>query len=224
MRNCNTSGNAPVDDKVATPWSGDLDERDQVLMTRVGLRIPANLSFEDWEQAGRHLSGLVDSSSWCLGDWLVYGKAHYAERYVWAIRAAGLQYQTLRNYAWVSRRFELRRRRAALSFQHHAEVASLPTEEQDAWLDRAEEGVWTTKRLRVQIRDDRSDDNEKSEQDDARRRIEVPGRHLAWWRKAAIQSGVDFDSWILDTLDRAAKDALIDQLGGHGTFELNAGA
>src|SRR6266545_6028251 len=93
---------------------------DRVLMTRVGLCIPADLSYEDWERAGSQLAGIVDSSSWWLGDWLVYGKKQYSDRYRRAIHAAGLQYQTLRNYAWVARRFELNRRRPKLSFQHHA--------------------------------------------------------------------------------------------------------
>src|SRR3954451_19114032 len=71
-------------------------------MTRVGLRISHELSFEMWEQCGRRLSEVVDSSAWCLGDWLVYGKSRFPDRYELAIRAAGLQYQTLRNYSWVS--------------------------------------------------------------------------------------------------------------------------
>ncbi|MFE0425013.1 LmbU family transcriptional regulator, partial [Streptomyces sp. NPDC058953] len=122
--------------------------RSRVLTTNVGLQIPAGLAFEEWERAGRQLSGIVNSSSWWLGDWLVYGKDHYSDRYERGIRAAGLQYQTLRNYAWVSRRFDVVRRRAGLSFQHHAELAPLPVEEQDVWLDRAEQQGWTTKQLR----------------------------------------------------------------------------
>src|SRR5690242_11649023 len=55
-----------------SPWVRP--EPNQVMMTSVGLRIPANLTFEDWERAGCRLSGIVNSSLWCLGDWLVYGK------------------------------------------------------------------------------------------------------------------------------------------------------
>ncbi len=186
---------------------------EQVLMSGVGLRISNDLSFEEWEKAGHQLSGIVDSSSWWLGDWLVYGKKNFSDRYVRAIRAAGLQYQTLRNYAWVSRRFDLSRRRSRLSFQHHAEVASLPTEEQDWWLDRAEQATWTTKQLRNQIRAVRTDsasdgDAAAKEQAAMIPRIEVPNRRLVWWRKAADQSGFDFDRWVLATLDRAAAQAL----------------
>jgi hypothetical protein len=41
------------------------------------------------------------------------------------IVATGLDYQTLRNYAAVARRFELSRRRDNLSFHHHAELCAL---------------------------------------------------------------------------------------------------
>ncbi|GAA4547270.1 hypothetical protein GCM10023192_63850 [Amycolatopsis samaneae] len=183
-------------------------------MTGVGLSIPADLSFEGWERAGRQLSGIVDSSSWWLGDWLVYGKKHYTDRYRRAIRAAGLQYQTLRNYAWVARRFDLGRRRARLSFQHHAEVASLPAEEQDFWLDRAEQAMWTTKQLRGQVREERVEgDGDRKQATSAVRRIEVPDNRFVWWRRAADHSGVDFDNWVTAMLDRAAEQALSDETG-----------
>ncbi|MGW9428153.1 LmbU family transcriptional regulator [Streptomyces decoyicus] len=181
----------------------------QVLTTGVGLEIPAALSFDDWERAGRQLARLVDSSCWWLGDWLVYGKAHYVDRYQRGICAAGLQYQTLRNYAWVSRRFDLARRRAKLSFQHHAEVASLPQGEQDVWLERAEHEMWSTKQLRNAIRDERADiAPPKVKKAVAVRRLEVPDNRVQRWRQAAEQSGIDLENWVMATLDREAGEAL----------------
>ncbi|MEU5163906.1 LmbU family transcriptional regulator [Streptomyces sp. NPDC020875] len=188
----------------------------RVLTTNVGLQIPAGLAFEEWERAGRRLSGLVNSSSWWLGDWLVYGKDHYSDRYERGIRAAGLQYQTLRNYAWVSRRFDVVRRRAGLSFQHHAELAPLPVEEQDAWLDRAEQLGWTTKQLRGAIRlarEDAADTGREPAAETERpaeptRRLAVPDSRLQWWHRAAEQTGTDFEQWVLATLDNAAEQVL----------------
>ncbi|MBK3562594.1 LmbU family transcriptional regulator [Streptomyces sp. MBT62] len=188
----------------------------QVLTTNVGLRIPVGLTFDDWERAGRQLSGIVSSSSWWLGDWLVYGKDHYTDRYQRGIRAAGLQYQTLRNYAWVSRRFELHRRRVALTFQHHAELASLSVDEQDMWLDRAEQMTWTTKQLRNAIRMARADERQHGQQIEPTQQLAVPGNRLQWWHKAAEQSGTDFDEWVLATLDNAAEQALEEQRTGSG--------
>ncbi|MFE5123432.1 LmbU family transcriptional regulator [Streptomyces sp. NPDC056669] len=179
-----------------------------MLTTDVGLQIPDELPFEDWERAGRQLSGIVNSSTWWLGDWLVYGKEHYSDRYERGLLAAGLQYQTLRNYAWVAGRFELHRRRPALSFQHHAEVASLSAEEQDRWLDHAEKLKWSTKQLREGIRLAREDDAREAETEDTARRLMVPDGNLKRWHRAAAQSGTDLRQWVLTTLDQAAKAAL----------------
>jgi hypothetical protein len=60
-----------------------------------------------------------------LGDWLIFGRYKYGTRYRQAIGATGLDYQTLRNYAVVARRFEPSRRRSTLRAQHHAEVSAL---------------------------------------------------------------------------------------------------
>jgi hypothetical protein len=170
--------------------------------------MPSGASFDEWEQAGRQLSGIVDSSSWWLGDWLVFGKDHYVDRYQHGIRAVGLQYQTLRNYAWVSRRFDLHRRRSALSFQHHAELASLPVEDQEDWLDRAERMKWSTKQLRGAIRAAREGAPQQVGGVEATRRLAVPDNRLQWWHRAAEQAGTELGEWVMATLDAAADQVL----------------
>ncbi|WP_197537263.1 MULTISPECIES: LmbU family transcriptional regulator [Frankia] len=183
----------------------------QVLTTKVGLHIPPGLAFEDWERAGRQLSGLIDSSSWWLGDWLIYGKDQYVDRYERGIRAAGLQYQTLRNYSWVCRRFDMPRRRSALSFQHHAELASLPVDEQDAWLDRAEHLKWTTKQLRNAVRAGRQRVAGPTSTAIAPRALVLPDHRLQRWHTAAIQVGSELSAWVTTTLDAAASQVLKDR-------------
>ncbi|MEW1568645.1 LmbU family transcriptional regulator [Streptomyces sp. NPDC093509] len=186
--------------------------RGQVLTTRVGLQMPELMAYDEWERAGRQLADVLDSSSWWLGDWLVYGKDHYTDRYQRGIRAVGLSYQTLRNYAWVSRRFPLARRRAGLSFQHHAELASMPAEEQDRWLERAERQRWTTKQLRSALRAARRSEQQQpaAAAEEAAQRLDLPGSRLQWWHRAAEQLGVDFEQWVTATLDSAAATALRD--------------
>src|SRR5262245_53861054 len=88
-----------------------VNRRRQILTTRVGLEFPTGLSFDAWAQAGRKIVQFIDSSAWYLGDWLVYGQDRYDDRYRLALHRAGLDYQTLRNYAWVVRRFDISRRR-----------------------------------------------------------------------------------------------------------------
>lgn len=180
-----------------------------VLVTRVGLRMPDNLDFESWVRAGSRLAEVIDSSSWCLGDWLVYGKRRFPDRYERAISAAGLKYQTLRNYAWIARRFPAERRRHGLTFQHHAEVASIPECAQEQLLGEAEQNSWTTKQLRRQVRELLGDTNTRPESAQAAMpRIAVEGSRLAEWHKAARQAGIEFEHWIITVLDVAAEQVM----------------
>jgi hypothetical protein len=127
-------------------------ECDQVVIPRIGMMLPRQLPYDKWIRIGRQLATISSSSAWCLGDWLAYGEDAYSGRYRDAIEQTSLDYQTLRNYAWVARRFALSRRRDTLSFAHHAEVARLPEPEQDFWLRKAVELSWSRNRLRQEVR------------------------------------------------------------------------
>lgn len=52
---------------------------------------------------------------------------------------------------WVARNFAASRRRDRLSFQHHAELASLPEHEQDCWLEQSRRFGWSRNELRRQV-------------------------------------------------------------------------
>ncbi|MEV6632800.1 LmbU family transcriptional regulator [Actinoplanes sp. NPDC051470] len=174
-----------------------------VLITRVGLRLPPDLTYEGWERAGQRLADVYDSSAWCLGDWIVYGESQYADRYRRAVDAAGLEYQTIRNYAWVARRFDLGRRRSALSFQHHAEVARFSDTEQDVWLAQAEERRWSRNELRRQIKLARTGGVPIPPKVPLPR-IEAEQARLARWQAAAERVHGSLQSWIIESLDAAA--------------------
>nr|CAA55773.1 lmbU [Streptomyces lincolnensis] len=176
---------------------------DGVLVTRVGLRIPAVLNFDTWERAGRHIARVADSSAWCLGDWIIYGQTRYSDRYRRAVEAAGLDYQTIRNYAWVARRFDLSRSVRRSSFQHHAEVAALPEEQQDHWLEQAERHEWSRNELRRNVRGARG----QKKSDTAGRDVVThhpEAERVERWRTAAERSGASLEEWICARLDFAA--------------------
>jgi len=177
---------------------------EQVLATRLGLRFAGALTFEGWERAGEQISRVISSSAWCLGDWIIVGQSRFANRYKQVVEAVGLDYQTIRNYAWVARRFELSRRRDSLSFQHHAEVASLPPAEQDYWLDHAEDLGWSRNRLRQEIRNSRSVGMDPPSTSSVLPRIVVTQERIARWRATAEQMQMSLESWIILNLDSAA--------------------
>ncbi|MFD8980639.1 LmbU family transcriptional regulator [Streptomyces sp. NPDC059564] len=125
----------------------------QATVRKSGMILPQNLPERSWERIGTDLRELVNSSAWWLADWLIYGESTYGwRRYKEAIERTGLDYQTLRNYAWVARRFDHHRRRDGLSFAHHAEVARLAPPEQDYWLRKAEQQKWSRNELRKWVR------------------------------------------------------------------------
>jgi hypothetical protein len=200
---------------------------DVVVLPGRGLRITRPLSFERWLSVGAKLSDIHTSSAWCLGDWLVYGESAYSGRYRDAVEQTSLDYQTLRNYAWVARRFPLSRRRDSLSFGHHAEVAALPSAEQDYWLRKAEELSWPVRQLRQQVRaslSERSPDEDGARDGDrggrqprspdsgqraiVRLHIQVARWQLESCQAAARKAGLPMEEWAVLILDHAARHQL----------------
>ncbi len=107
-------------------------------VTQVGLDLPADMTFEQWQGIGQSLRGVERSLMWWIGDWLRYGERRWGEMYSQALDATDKAYQTLANAKSVAEKFEFSRRREKLGWSHHAEVASLPPDVADALLDEAE--------------------------------------------------------------------------------------
>jgi hypothetical protein len=134
------------------PWQQLSVKAGVIEVKKSGMVFSGKLALRDWESIGECLNSMADSATWWIADWLLFGESAYMERYEEAIRRTSLSYQTLRNYAWVARRFELSRRRDNLSFGHHAEVAALSLPEQEFWLRKTEESDWSRNRLRAEVR------------------------------------------------------------------------
>ncbi|MFD5419265.1 LmbU family transcriptional regulator [Streptomyces sp. NPDC127069] len=165
-----------------------------------------------WEEIGSQLRDLASSSAWWLGDWLLFGENAYSGRYREAVGRTGLDYQTLRNYAWVARRFEQHRRRDGLSFAHHAEVARLARPEQDYWLRRAEEQRWSRNELRRQLRAGLAEQHgpaaeaaapEESPDEEATLRIALPKPDLDRLLEVAAACGLSLNDWAAHVLQSA---------------------
>jgi hypothetical protein len=130
----------------ATSWDGD-----------------ASMSVSEWTAHGRRLGVVGRGVGWWLGDWLRFGNAAYGERYGPAARITGYDKQSLMNMVYVASRVQPSRRRAKLSWSHHAEVAALERADQDDWLDRAEREQLSVRCLREAIRTQRRGDKPEPE-------------------------------------------------------------
>lgn len=197
-----------IGQKPASRYSQELTYYPQILVTPTGLQIPDNLSYEDWESAGTKLIRMANTSAWCLGDWIIHGQTRFPGRYRCAAQNAGLDYQTLRNYAWVAHKVPQARRHHRLSFQHHAEVASLDAAEQIRWLRLAEAGNWTRNELRAKIRAAAGHDVRRPTAANALSQLAVAPEHLERWRAAAELSATSLECWLVGTLNEAAEKTL----------------
>jgi hypothetical protein len=199
---------ASAPDRAADEAPGARFERDLARMTPTGLYLREEMPFDAWVTLGRRMWEIAQASAWWLGDWLVYGERTYGRRYHLAVEATSLDYQTLRNYAWVARRFRPSRRRDGLSFQHHAEVAALNAPEQDLWLRRAEQGRWSRNELRRQVAAARRSQEMGADDRGVVCRLEISGAHEHRWREAASIAEQPLIAWMISALDAAAEDVL----------------
>lgn len=120
-------------------------------ISETGYLPPARLSLEAWLAVCGRVGRLGQSMTWALGDLLVYGETHYAERYAQVeaiLSPMGYAPETLRKLQWLAERVPPERRRRELSAAHHAEVASLEPPEQSRLLAHAEQGNLTRAELR----------------------------------------------------------------------------
>lgn len=107
---------------------------------------------EDWLSVGTSLRLVSRAFKWLLADWLVKGEEYkWGEKYTEAADWSGYEEKTLREYAYVARKVDLSIRMDKLSFGHHQAVAAVPSDQQQAWLEKAAAEKWTVKKLVQEI-------------------------------------------------------------------------
>jgi len=190
-----------VDETAGVPLPAGCNSRAQ----RNALYLRRGLEFEEWAEIGRRIATIRDSAAWWIGDWLAFGRRFYPGRYKAALAMTGLDYQTLRNYAWVASRFAPSRRDGRVSFGHHAELASLPDYEADAWLTRCAGEHWSRRKLRHELRQAFG-----ASPNHASVAVALAARRdqILRWTTAAETVGTPLDEWIAGALDRAAEAAI----------------
>ncbi len=114
------------------------------------------LTFIEWKEIGKFLKGIEGSVQFWIGDWLNFGKKKYEHgKYEEALQELGYELRSLQQFSWVSEKIESSRRLENLDYSHHMEVAPLLPEEQDKWLNKAEQEHLSIRELREQIKEAR---------------------------------------------------------------------
>jgi hypothetical protein len=124
----------------------------KIAMNAVAWQAAPELDLAEWLHQGKRLGSIGRGSSWWIGDWINYGNTRFGEKYSRAAQITGYDAQSLMNMAYVAARFEISRRRENLSWSHHAEVAGLPPQARDRWLEHAEINRISVRGLREQLR------------------------------------------------------------------------
>ncbi len=144
VNGCDLAGGSAADTSGARSAPAEL--------TAVAWQACGELEFDHWEQQGRWLGAVGRGCRWWIGDWLRYGNARYGEKYKAAARITGYDTHSLMDMAYVASRVDPSRRREHLAFGHHAELAALPLQEQEQWLDQIETDRLSVGALRSALR------------------------------------------------------------------------
>ena len=112
----------------------------------------ADLTVNEWQTFGPRIGLVSKSANWWLGDWVRFGQRRYEQRYKRASELTGYDEQTLMNLVYVAGRFDVSRRREAVSWSHHAELAKLDVVDQELWLSRITTERLSVRKLRTALR------------------------------------------------------------------------
>lgn len=165
-------------------------------ISRSGLDIQAELTFEEWQALGIELAPVAKSIGFIIGDWINYGDGRYGQKYADALKLTGLSLATLQEYAYVARRVETSVRTEVLDFTHHKVVAKVKDPEaQRKWLDTAVKENLSVARLRKSMNFGRLATEDEMEQDPADRgvvtHLALINRLIRWWKQTTENDPVN---------------------------------
>lgn len=150
----------PVSKTFALAPDGSLPFSDNFRLTRVGLVTESIATIEEWQALGGLLRQLEGSIQWLIGDWMAYGERQWGKTYEQVEQETGYAYQTLRDYAYVSKAIDLSIRIDKLSHAHHRLVAALPREQQLHWLEQAAANGWSVAAMKKHMAEEPDSEEE----------------------------------------------------------------
>lgn len=116
--------------------------------TTTGLSIKDGIEFAQWEAIGHELGNVNQGLLWWIGDWLNYGERTYGETYAQAMDATGKSYATVKQAAYMAKKFPPETRREGLTFSHYGVIAGMDDKQSQPLLQKAEKQEWTVSQLK----------------------------------------------------------------------------
>ncbi len=129
-----------------------------------GLTFKGQLTTDEWLDVALNIQKFDGKIQWYLGDLAVYAESPTTgwgeSKYAKLLEGTGYEYQTLRHYASISRRFDrdfrervhMNAQNNTVSFGHFQIVAPLDDNFAAYWLEKAGNNGWGVAKLREEIR------------------------------------------------------------------------
>ena len=119
-------------------------------LTALSLALPETTSYPDWLATGRSLATSKRQIDWLVGDWINFGRQRFPEQIEMALAELTEDPRQLKRIEKTARAFPPHLRHAELSFDHHAHVADMPTQESLPLLKQADDEHLSASELRKQ--------------------------------------------------------------------------
>lgn len=124
------------------------DRLDQA-MTDLASTLPADLAYPAWLEHGRNLATSKRQMDWLIGDWIAFGREHFPEQVEMALGDIADDPRNIRLIERTAKAFPPHLRASGLSFEHHAHLADMPTQEALPLLAQAEREKLPARKLRI---------------------------------------------------------------------------
>ena len=113
---------------------------------KTALIIKRTLNWEECQILVNCLHGMHTAIAWYAGDLMNYTYSLFGENFAQLFK--DWDPQTLSNWKWVAKSIPASRRRETVKWSIHAQVAKLPSDQQEKWLQATEENKWSVRQLK----------------------------------------------------------------------------
>jgi len=118
-------------------------------LAALSLALPETTSYPEWLATGRSLATSKRHIDWLVGDWINFGRQRFPEQIDLALESITEDPRQLKRVEKTAKAFPPHLRHADLSFEHHAHVADMPTQEALPLLKEADEEHMSASKLRI---------------------------------------------------------------------------
>ena len=162
-------------------------------LSTTNLTFKRDVSKEEWMDVFKALKQVEGCVQFWIGDCLAYRQQKWG-MYDDIAEETGMDKGYLRDIKYVADNVELSRRKDNLSFSHHVEVASLPPEKQELFLNMAVENKLSVRDLRNEIKKEKRNDEARHQSELPKQKFQVIYADPPWsyndkCDSGAIQSG-----------------------------------